>query len=79
MMQKAGYIQRTGYRAIDNEGRLHEVVELHVMGARYAIRLGDLSRGISGRQIVVQVEMLVHEWNYYLRYHLWSCTGVGIR
>ncbi|MGB8309698.1 MAG: hypothetical protein WCE65_07645 [Methanoregula sp.] len=66
MMQKAGYIQRTGCRAIDSEGRLHEVVELHVMGARYAIRLGDLLRGISGRQVVVQVEILAHEWNYYL-------------
>jgi len=66
MMQKAGYIQRTGCRAIDNDGRLHEVVELHVMGARYAIRLADLAKGISGRQVVVQVEALVREWNYYL-------------
>jgi len=66
MMQKAGYIQRTGCRAIDRDGRTHEVVELHVMGARYAIRLADLAKGMSGRQVVVQVEALVHEWNYYL-------------
>ncbi len=65
-MQKAGYIQRTGCRAIDRDGGIHEVVELHVMGARYAIRLGDLAKGISGRQVVVQVEALVREWNYYL-------------
>ena len=66
MMQKAGYIRRTGYRAIDHDGKLHEVVELHIMGARYAIRLADLAKGISGRQVVVQVETLVREWNYYL-------------
>ena len=66
MMQKAGYIQRTGCRANDRDGRTHEVVELHVMGARYAIRLADLAKGMSGRQVVVQVEALVHEWNYYL-------------
>jgi hypothetical protein len=66
MMQKAGYIQRTGCRAIDRDGSIHEVVELHVVGARYAIRLADLAKGMSGRQVVVQVEALVYEWNYYL-------------
>jgi len=65
-MQKAGYIRRTGCRAIDSEGRLHEVVELHILGARYAIRLADLAKGISGRQVVIQIEALVREWNYYL-------------
>jgi len=66
MMQKAGYIRRTGCKAADREGLVHEVVELHVMGARYAIRLVDLAKGISGKQVVIQVESLVHEWNYYL-------------
>jgi len=66
MMEKAGYIQRTRCRAVDREGRIHEVVELHILGARYAIRLADLAKGISGRQVVVQVEALIREWNYYL-------------
>jgi hypothetical protein len=66
MMQKAGYIQRTGCRAIDRDGSLHEVVELHIMGARYAIRLDDLVKGIAGRQVAVQVDALVREWDYYL-------------
>lgn len=66
MMQKAGYIQRNRCRAIDHDGRVHEVVELHIMGNRYAVRLADLAKGISGRQVVVQVEALIHEWNYYL-------------
>ena len=65
-MQKAGYIRRTGCRAIDSEGRFHEVVDLHILGARYAIRLADLAKGISGRQVVIQIEALVREWNYYL-------------
>jgi len=65
-MQKAGYIRRTGCRAIDHDGRLHEVVELHIMGSRYAIRFPDLAKGISGRQVVIQIEALVHEWDYYL-------------
>lgn len=65
-MQKAGYIRRTGCRAIDSEGKIHEVVELHILGARYAIRLADLAKGISGRQIVIQIEALAREWNYYL-------------
>lgn len=66
MMQKAGYIQRTGCRAIDRDGSLHEVVEIHIMGARYAIRLADLVKGIAGRQVAVQVDTLAREWNYYL-------------
>lgn len=73
MMQKAGYIQRTGCRAIDRDGSLHEVMELHVRGARYAIRLDDLVKGIAGRQVAVQVDSLVREWNYYLG----TTCGVG--
>lgn len=65
-MQKAGYLRRTGCRAIDREGRLQEVVELHIMGTRYAIRLADLAKGISGRQVVIQIEALAREWDYYL-------------
>ena len=64
-MQKAGYVQRTGCRAIDSDGNVHEVVDLHIMGSRYAIRLADLVKGISGH-VFVQVEALTHEWNYYL-------------
>ena len=64
-MQKAGYVQRTGCRAVDSDGNICEVVELHIMGSRYAIRLSDMVKGISGH-VFVQVEMLTREWNYYL-------------
>ncbi|WP_321506473.1 hypothetical protein [uncultured Methanoregula sp.] len=65
MMEKAGYLQRTGYSAIDSDGNMHEVIELHILGTRYAIRRSDLIRAVSGR-VVVQVEELTRNWNYYL-------------
>jgi hypothetical protein len=65
MMQKAGYIQRTGCRAFDRDGVAHEVIELHIVGTRYALRKNDLAKGISGH-VFVQVESLTREWNYYL-------------
>ncbi|MGD0079116.1 MAG: hypothetical protein ABSB80_00530 [Methanoregula sp.] len=65
MMEKAGYLQQTRYRAQDSEGTAHEVVELHILGNRYAIRRADLIKAVSGR-VFVQVEELSHNWNYYL-------------
>jgi hypothetical protein len=65
MMQKAGYIQRTGCSALDCDGMLHEVIEMHILGTRYAIRLAALVRGISGH-VCIQVEEINREWNNYL-------------
>jgi hypothetical protein len=65
MMEKAGYLQRTGYRALDSEGIGHEVVEMHILGNRYAIRRTDLAGAVAGH-VYVQVEELNHNWNYYL-------------
>jgi hypothetical protein len=65
MMEKAGYLQRTGCIAIDCDGKVHEVIELHILGARYAVRLADLVRGISGH-VCIQVERITREWNNYL-------------
>jgi hypothetical protein len=65
MMEKAGYLQQTRCRAIDGEGREHEVVELHVLGNRYAIRKAELIRAVSGR-VYVQIEDLTRNWDYYL-------------
>ncbi len=64
-MEKAGYLQKTGYKAFDNEGRLHDVIELHILSIRFAIRRSDLANAISGH-VLVQVEELTHNWNYYL-------------
>ncbi len=64
-MEKAGYLQQTRYRAQDHGGTTHEVVELHILGNRYAIRRSDLIKAVSGR-VFAQVEELSHNWNYYL-------------
>lgn len=65
MMEKAGYLQRTGCRAVDSEGLLHEVVDIHICGERFAIRRSDLIRAVSGG-IAVQVEELTHHYSSYL-------------
>jgi hypothetical protein len=65
MMEKAGYLQQTRSRAFDSEGRQHDIVELHILGNRYAIRRSDLVKAVSGR-IYVQVEELTRNWNEYL-------------
>jgi hypothetical protein len=65
MMQRSGYFQKTGCIAYDSDGKPHMVIELHIQGDRYAIRLADLARGLAGR-IHVQVESLAHNWRYYL-------------
>jgi hypothetical protein len=65
MMEKAGYLQRTGYSAFDGEGNVHAVIEIHILGSRYAIRRSDLSKAVSGH-VFVQLEELTHQWQYYL-------------
>ncbi len=64
-MEKAGYLQRTGIRAVDHDGVMHEVIEIHVHGLRYGIRRDGLAGAVTGR-VFVQVEELTHNWNYYL-------------
>ena len=64
-MEKAGYIQRNGCRAFDSDGILHEVIDVHIQGSRYAIRVAGLAGAITGR-VFVQIEELAHNWNYYL-------------
>ena len=65
MMEKAGYLQRTRCQAIDSDGVLNEVLELHICGSRFAVRRADLIRAVSGR-VMIQVEELTKNWEYYL-------------
>ena len=64
-MEKAGYILRNGCRAFDSDGILQEVIEVHIQGSRYAIRVAGLAGAITGR-VFIQIEELAHNWNYYL-------------
>jgi len=65
MMEKAGYFQKSGASALDSEGIPHEVIEVHIQGARYAIRTRSLAAAITGK-VFVQIEDLTRNWNYYL-------------
>jgi hypothetical protein len=65
MMEKAGYLQATRSRAIDSDGLPHDIVELHILGIRYAIRRPDLVKAVSGR-VYVQVEEVTRNWDDYL-------------
>ena len=65
LMEKAGYLQRTGIRACDSDGVIHEVIEAHIHGSRYALRRAGLAGAVTGR-VFVQVEEMTHNWNYYL-------------
>jgi hypothetical protein len=64
-MEKAGYLQRTGCYALDSDGHTHEVLDLHICGARYAVRRSDLAKAVSGRTLI-QVEEITRNWEYYL-------------
>jgi len=64
-MKKSGYFRKTGCIAYEADGTAHEVIELHIEGVRHAIRRADLARAIAGK-VCVQVEALVHHWQYYL-------------
>lgn len=65
MLEKAGYLKRSGCHALDSDGKSYEVLELHILGSRYAIRKVDLTKAVSGRT-VIQIEELVRNWEYYL-------------
>ncbi len=65
MMEKAGYLQRTGCRAVDSDGVVHEVLDIHICGERFAIRRADLARALSGG-MMVQVEELTRNYACYL-------------
>jgi len=64
-MERAGYLQQTRLLAYDSEGVAHDIVELHVLGTRYAMRRSELVKAVSGR-IYVQVEELTRNWEEYL-------------
>lgn len=64
-LQKVGYAQRTGRSAVDSSGFEYEVLDLYILGTRYAIRLEDLERALSEHG-AVRIEELTRNWKYYL-------------
>jgi hypothetical protein len=65
MMQKAGYLERNGRSALDDEGIPCEIVEIRIHGARYGIRVGELRRALNGG-VSVRMERLRQNWKPYL-------------
>jgi hypothetical protein len=65
MMQKAGYIRRNGWSAIDNAGVPWEMLEVRIHGATLAIRFEDLVEMLSGG-IAARVERIGRNWMDYI-------------
>jgi hypothetical protein len=64
-LQTVGYAQRAGRRAVDSRGFEYEVLDLYILGTRYAIRLEDLARAIAGHG-AVRIEEITREWKNFL-------------
>ena len=64
-LQKVGYAQRAGHRAVEHSGFEYEVLDLYIFGTRHAIRLEDLVRAIAEHG-AVRVEGLARDGKYYL-------------
>lgn len=64
MMQKAGYIRRSGWSAIDNSGIPWEILEVRIHGATLAIRYQDLVKVLSGG-MAARVERIGRNWMDY--------------
>jgi len=64
-LHKVGYAQRAGRRAVDSRGFEYEVLDLYILGTRYAIRLEDLARAIAGHG-AVRIEEITREWKNFL-------------
>ena len=71
-MERAGYLQKTRVQASDSDGNAHEVIEVHIHGVRFAIRMKNLATAVAGKASV-QVEDLTHNYGYYLG----STRGLG--
>jgi len=80
-LQRVGYAQRTGQRAVDSRGFEYEILDIYILSTRYAIRLEDLVRAIAERG-AVRIEELSREWKYYLGAHCGlaqvSASGKGL-
>ena len=64
-MEKAGYLQKTRVQALDSDGTAHDIIEVHILGERFAIRTKSLAPAIAGN-VYLQLESLTHNYSYYL-------------
>ena len=80
-LQRVGYAQRAGHKAVDSRGFEYEILDIYILSTGYAIRLEDLVRAIAERG-AVRIEELSREWKYYLGAHCGlaqvSASGKGL-
>jgi len=65
MITKAGYLRYIGYAALDEDGTPEEIIELHIHGTKYGIRLDELRRTLEGRYSA-RIERVFQNWQQYL-------------
>ncbi len=65
MITKAGYLKKTGYAAIDDEGLPQEIIELRIYGAKFAVRLEELRDTLEKHQ-TSRIEKIFQNWQQYL-------------
>jgi len=61
MMKRVGYLEKSREQAVDLHGKPLEILELHINGARLAIRVAELRGTLAGR-IFARVERLERRW-----------------
>lgn len=65
MMKKAGYIERGGLSALDEDGVPREMIGLHIHGTTYGIRADALIRAITGA-MHARIERIERNWKEYV-------------
>lgn len=65
MMKKAGYIERGGLSALDEDGVPREMIGLHIHGITYGIRADALIQVITGA-VNARIERIERNWKDYM-------------
>jgi uncharacterized protein YaiE (UPF0345 family) len=65
MMKKAGYIERGGLTALDEDGVPREMIGLHIHGTSFGIRADALIRVITGA-MNARIERIERNWKEYM-------------
>jgi hypothetical protein len=65
MMKKAGYIERGGLSALDEDGVPREMIGLHIHGTTYGIRADALVRVFTGAT-TLRIERIERNWKEYM-------------
>lgn len=65
MMKRAGFIQRSGHNALDDDGIPCEIIEISIRGETFGIRIREIRRCLQGTA-TVKIERIRRNWATYL-------------